>query len=506
MEAVRRKALLEALVGCLEPERDVESLTTFLPLRRHEEMLHDHIVVIVGERGTGKTALFRFLAALEDRRIPLGQVFPRAPDGHRVWLEGFEEHGTAHPGTQALASWATDAPDLRLEQFWLGHLVAHLVRALREQVSLRFLEPWRRHRNELGCWVPLVEPEIGPIYGWLDDLDRRLRAASKTVVIGYDDLDRVLLGGGLELPARVSAALIGLWLRLTRRYGGLRGKILLRPDLFARTRVSTTDASKLRGHTAALEWSAEDVFRVLLRRIVANESLRGWLGEPGGRFKSEKHPHLGWMPPIALPEGPAQLDLWPPPEPVVVEAAEPTQKAFATLLAGPTMGTGVKKGHTHRWILNHTRDGLGQSLPRVTLNLIRNAARSALERGGAGNGETLLTPSDLEWAQGPTGEQRLDELREAHPIVGRLESMRAQTVPMDPAEAQRLLAQPNPSHPDQERVDGQTAFERLAELGVLLHRSPKQGEEVSRADMPDLFRRPLGIQRKGGPLQIRPRS
>lgn len=510
MTTEQRSAMLREVVESLDPNIDEREspLQIFLPLRMHVEMLDDAVLVVEGERGAGKTALFRFLDALRQRNVPLPAVFTGVSQDSRVWLTGFEERGTEHPARQALTTWGTDQPDEALEHFWLGHLVGRLgsIHGLPPAPPLTFLTTWDASRSAVGTWVPQVAGDLGAIYGWLDRVQRSLEDRRVTLMVGYDELDRLSTDGHLALPGRFSATLVRLWLGLRRRLARLRAKIFLRPDLFARVKTSTVDASKLDGHVVRLGWTSEDVFRVLLRRLFRGAELRRWLeaDEPG--LRAQVHEVLGYLPPHHLPEAPLQQSFAFMPQQGAVElrADKPTQETLARLLAGTYMGSGPNKGLTHRWILNHSSDGLKRALPRVTLNLIRNAARGALDRAVLGPGETLVSPSDLEAAQTETGQQRLAELRESHPVVWRMEHLRHEAVPMDLDQATRALAEPHPDHPD-DHADGAAAFTTLVHLGVMLKREPAKGQTRARADVPDLLRRPLEIKRHGGPLQIKAR-
>ena len=87
LDSARRKQLLEAVCDSLHPKRETTERprTWFLPLRGHGEMLDNRIFVVVGERGAGKTALFRFLDDFAHDRVALNRVFPGGPSGLGVF-------------------------------------------------------------------------------------------------------------------------------------------------------------------------------------------------------------------------------------------------------------------------------------------------------------------------------------------------------------------------------------------------------------------------------------
>lgn len=496
-----RRLLLEAVVETLHPDRDDEDiLHTFLPIRAHGELLRDTAVLVEGERGSGKTAIFHFLSAIQDKGWRVGEVIPRAPERLR-WAPGFAERGTAHPSVAALTRWAAGRSREELERFWLGHLGGRMVEdgLVSAPSRMRFLTAWQARRNEIEEWVGLLGREMSAFQSWLDLVQDRLVSEYGTVIFGYDDLDRLTSDQGIASAAPLVGALVSVWVGLVRRYRALRARIFLRPDLSGLVRTSTTDASKLEGYTARLQWSQEDVFRVLLRRLGKSKDLRAWLdeGETPIRFDWDKR--LGWMPPYALLSTGQQMFSFVH-QSKEVTASVATQESLAGRLAGTMMGTGAKKGYTHTWILNHSRDGLGRSLPRVTLNLVRFAAEVALERGPLGREDRILHPSELEAAQERTGQQRLDELEEAHPVVRRLRRLRGTVVPIPEAETIANLGAR--SDEDGFGDDGWQVLQRLVDLGVVILRPPPRAGGPQRVDVPDLFRKSLQIRRKGGPLQL----
>lgn len=504
LDPERRKRLLDACCWALHPDRDDgEIFHAFLPIRAHGDLLRDNAVLVEGERGSGKTALFRFLSAVQSQGWALEDVIPHAPKDQR-WVPGFAESGQAHPGVATLTRWAQGKSREVLERFWLGHLGGCLAMAdlpgSAPGPALRYLSGWRSDRNQIEAWVDALGPEVGRLQTWLDRLDMHLHAERQTVVLGYDDLDRLVSDQGIASAAPLVEALVSVWVGLVRRYRRIRARIFLRPDLYNLARASTTDASKLDGYTAHLTWTQEDVFRVLLRRLGTSDLIRTWLQEKGrDQIPFRMDPRLGWLPPYALPGGQQMFSFMPQPKEVVASLA--TQQSLGRKLAGDFMGSGSKKGYTHLWIMNHSRDGLGRFLPRVTLNLVRFAAEGALARGPMGREDRLLHPSELEAAQEPTGAQRLNELKEvAREVVNRLELLRDATVPLLEQDAIARLG--NPADPGGDGREGGQILRRLLDLGVLTRRLPPRKGDPQRIDVPDLFRKALGIRRRGGPLQI----
>jgi hypothetical protein len=495
----KRRELQEELSRTLAPEearRDPR--TYFLPLAQHRDLLQRHIIVVVGERGTGKTALFRFLSSLRGP-AEISQAMP----GLRTqlsWCRGYAE-APEFPAASTLTAWMNKVSPMEMESMWRRLLLARLSRedglppvptAL--QAAMACLDP--DQTNHMEQWAVERDADRAHSYTWLDRVEEALVRQGRTIILGYDDLD--LIGEDDELRGAATAVegLLRLWLPLSRRLERVQARIFLRPDLFNLAQQTTRDASKVGAQSIELRWTGEDVFRVMLRHIGASESLRTWLAQGPQAITFKQDALLGHLPPPALPEIGAQLPLFQPIAPNTVQS----QKDLAARLAGEVMGSGLNKGYTYQWILNHSQDGLARHLPRVTLNLLRHAALDALASSEAQpRGSRLLLPAHLVAAQARAGKERLSELRE-HPgdkqLIDRLElSIQRREAPLPWAEVVELL-----HHSGQ--TDPETTLNHLRALGIVLRRPARAPDQVDRLDLPEIFRTALNMVRKGGPLQI----
>ncbi len=477
----RRRELLHALAA-MGSDADLHPKITsvFLPLPMHADALHPSKLIVRGERGAGKTALFHFLGALaQNHEGHLPSVLPGSAAIQGRWVEGFSEVGRTHPSTSVLDLFGQQEEDGALRAFWFGHLVGVLARAFPEPAPPdgRFAERWREDSTNPASWVDAAQAEVAALTGWLDRLDERLEREGVWVFVSYDHLDKI----GIVAPqvrARFASTLLAMWLSLANRYARLRSKVFLREDLFQVAQRSSTDASKLDSRSVRLHWSVEDLYRLVLRHLAASDPLRAWLqAEPHPLPFTERQP-LGWFPPDALPEeGPR------------------SQRSLATKLAGELMGEGVKKGYTHRWIPNHLQDAWGQIVPRSMMNLLAFAARGALEHGPRGTHARLLHPMELQSALEGTSIYRARELREEHPVVQRMERLRDFVLLAERAVVVRALRDPPDGRDavaDGFGNDGEAVFEELERLGVLRPRAD------GRVDVPDIYRFGYGIKRKGG--------
>lgn len=471
-----RKALLGHMAAlATDADAVVNASRVFLPLPSHRLALRPEIVIIEGSRGAGKTALFHLVNELGER---ISEFFDDKAIPAATWVDAFSEHAV-HPSVNVLdqlVAKTTTGSDAPLRAFWAAHLLARLQGASVPSAVLPAAIAKDRDGapQALSSWVPTAEREIASIMGALDAVDSALASRKKLVFASYDHLDRLgLLEANRSTRQRLTRALVALWLSFSTRYKNLRGKIFLRPDLFEEAERSFADASKLRPRSVSLEWDVESLYRLLTRHL-ANEgpsiaAMRDWLGSAG----------------VDLSVHPAGSAFGVMPD----DMGERGQINFAKKLAGEVMGKGPKKGYTHRWIPARLKDAGGRIVPRSFLRLVAYAAKDAL-RDPPGRGP-LMEPPSLVQALKETSKDRVNELREEYPFVGRLANLRDKTMLMDRKEMIRLLSQPT-AETDGFSKDGESVFEELLRIGVLETRAD------GRIDVPDIYRYGYGVKRKGG--------
>lgn len=464
-----RLDLLAALQGLKGGAADGQGdvITTFLPLPSHGGALHEQTLVVRGERGAGKTAFFRFLDAMKAHPKELRRLFPDARVPDSSWIEGFSEQGMAHPGTAVLAQFAQSADDTALRAFWMAHLAGrlHAEGVIKSAPPAPIFELWQADVNTPTAWARAAADNVGALVSWMDLAERELTSSTRPVVVTYDYLDRIGNSGAVQ--AKMAGALMAVWQSLTLRYRQLRAKVFLREDLFESSQRAYPDASKLRSRSVLLHWDVDSLYRVLLRRMGAHESLRHWIQD---KIEFEQKGILGWVPP-ASSLGNRSLG-----------------EVLMNRMVGERMGRGEKKAFTYRWIPNRLQDAHQRIVPRSLLNLIGTAAEKALNSPKA-RFLRLLTPGDLSAALHHTSKTRIAELLEEHPMVQRLEQLRGLTVMLEASKVERRLAPPPGTSED--GTDGRAILEELLRLGVLSRRSD------GRIDIPDIYRSAFDIKRRG---------
>ena len=366
------------------------------PVSEHLRALDPNVVLVVGPRGSGKTALFKAffsddpnLVRAVAAHMPKTTAAQTQPDASE-WVAAYPA-AMHFPDTQALSKCAGSDEDAK--KIW--H--AMLVRRLAERFDGRRKEKLKPILEPMAADLPEIlsaydAPENNPTAA-LDALEQTLQQEGRRLVVGYDELDTL---GSFDwtLMTRMVRGLVAFWSDYSRRWRRIRAKIFLRSDLFRRhAGMGTADFAKLAAARAELRWSDAALFGMLVKRIAnTSEGLadycKGARGIKGNRIGFDNDDVLGLMPRVGIPDD-----------------------AFPLLhrLAGEFMGAGRKKGYVHNWVLAHLRAGNGEVNPRSLVRLVEHAA------GKEAANQSLRPPRLVH----PTAlRQALDDVSDGHVTQG----------------------------------------------------------------------------------------
>ena len=485
-----RRQLVDLGYGQAESEEQELFAYRLYPVSEHLRALDPRVVLVVGPRGSGKSALFKAFFS-EDRDLATAIAgwmpkirTPEAQSGSSQWRAAYPA-GTGFPDTQALAKWARS--DEVAKKIW--HIM--LVRRLADRLDGRArdaLQPMLQPAAvDVGELLRTYEMPQTSLTAALDELEERLQQEDSRIYVGYEELDTL---GGFDwaLMARMVRVLVAFWSDYSRRWQRIRAKVFLRSDLFRRhAGMGTADFAKLAANRAELEWSDAALLAMLVKRIAnTSEGLAAYCS--GARIRFERDDSLGLIPQIREPND-----------------AHPLLER----LSGEFMGAGKKKGFVRNWVLAHLRDGNDRVGPRSLVRLIEQAAgKDAVNR-------TLRPPRLIH----PTAlRQALDDVSDSHVTQGIssewpwLEGVKERLtldrlVPWTRKEIVDLFETawtktsgprggPDVRPPVEQPAD---FVDYLIDLGVFRQRS---GDQI---DVPGLYWSGLNLRRKGG-VRRGPRS
>ncbi|MBM3879665.1 MAG: hypothetical protein FJ387_08075 [Verrucomicrobia bacterium] len=483
-----RNALLDGLAemgGAGQADREPEQMfgTRFLPVPEHLRALAPEVTLIVGERGAGKSELFRLLQQPRlllavVQQTPQVRVTPLAGD-RTVWRTAYPS-GADFPDQRGLRGYLGD-PNLKPEtpeEFWL----AYLVRCLKQELEADDRAALRPLLSPMGGDVESVmtafhQARSAPLLA-LDRVDEQLRANDRWVFVAYDELD-TLGGYHWEVMGRAIRGLISFWSAYSRRWSRLRAKLFMRTDLYRRNSATlSADLPKLAANRAELAWSDRNLYALLVKRMANScRELAQYCREARIEFAPE-HPGLGLIPQLAN-----------------ADAVRP----LIERLVGVHMGANRNKGLSFNWIIDHVRDGLGKAHPRALVRLIEEAAAREKEQPRA-QYQRILHPTSLRRAiEEVSKHQVMQAINNEWPwMEGLRDRLQNEGIPMPRRKFEGLLrkewtaswnrrTEARPPAEDPARLT-----DDLIELGIIRARGS------DRVDVPDLYQVGLRLVRKGG--------
>lgn len=466
--------------GRAESEPEESFLRRYLPLPEHARALDPDVIVVIGDRGAGKTELFRAIQFPEGldaiQKTGTGKNLP--DPAKSKWLAGYSSSGTSFPPELVFRQFSKGKQPADLQIVWLGLLLRCMQNAkLFSTTSLPspVSNALTTETVDLKALFTHAQSNLQACFSALDRLDLSLVASDHWVFVSYDELDRVSAGDWDQLRT-ILRGLVQFWSSYARRWKRIRPKIFLRRDLFDRVALFGPDVSKIAAQRVELVWTTRNLYALSSKRLVNNSSLLRQYFEPA-MPPGEERGALGWYP---------------------TGAKDEDYRKFIERMCGKFMGTGSGKGMSFTWIPNHLQDGNGRVLPRSIVRLFELTAETELKTQKA-EWPQLLHHTSLRGALDDVSVSRVQEIEDEEfpwmkTVRNRIASARpSPQVPMDRRDLERLLTINWDGVPDKPpETSGHGLLQLLMELGIFYLRAD------GRADARDLYLKGFGLKRKGG--------
>lgn len=449
LEHLKPRVLEELSFSAGTAEVQENFLDNFVQTEVIREAIKGNIPLVLGRKGSGKTAVFRWL--LESKAVSsiVGHA-PAALKGSRAWLlssDGFRE--IEQVMRQKGIEWRT---------FWALYICVALQHGFGSAPPPDFLSAasFETEIDILNALEHVGEAPRGAleVAAWLQCFDEVLHA--ETLLL-FDGLDAGFGNTVQDRQRRREAVegLFGLWMDRGQGLSHLRFKILLREDIWRQLRFE--NKSHLYGRSVLLKWPDQATyFKVALKQAMRASSYQTLLkARPGGE---------------RLVAG--TVDDW---------SSEDVWEAW-TVLVGERM-KGGKTAFTRNWVWNRLADANDDHTPRHLLQLFHEAVpwersqhqQSPYER-------SVIRPRGLVQCLTAVSKQALDalqeELSELEPLLDVLK---------------RIARSPVNAH-DLGQLGQEVDLAR--EVG-LLNVYEETGNEIQRYKVPDIYRIALGMTRKG---------
>ena len=429
-------------------------LETFVSTELVNRALEPKTPLVLGRKGTGKTAIFRRITEGKERKsIIIMSPNPLKKDNYWVISsDGFktiEQTLQQNKGTwrefwmlqTCLACYFSQAEKKVLPDESLGDLTANYTRELDLIKSLQKM---------------LISPQIGLLArDWLERLDETI---SKDTILLFDGLDTGF-GNASEDRVRRKESIEGLLSLVTDMGDNLRSlkfKILLREDIWRKLKFE--NKSHFFGRSVTLTWSNKiDFLKVVIKQALLSAKFKEITSQIMGQGSNLLDNYDYW-----LEEQITQV--W-------------------NVLVGERM-KGGKSAFTRNWVWNRLADGSDNRSPRALLQLFLAATHWELkEQKKNSYNKTIIRPRALSSSLEIVSQECLDalikeEFPELENLIDKLKNLGYSPFKSD-------------------EVDDFSDDLTLAlEVGLL---SIYEGTEdnVKRYKVPDLYRLGIGMTRKG---------
>jgi cellulose biosynthesis protein BcsQ len=405
-------------------------------------------VLILGGKGSGKTALFRYCVQN-----------PFSKTTHHVAVHG---PGVQQLGMDVLSDMVEAG--IELDVVWrvyslsrLDSLPGGVPQRARDAAS----EVERIARREI-TFDPASSLLGGPGLGTEVDsawqaVENELSARGAQVILFLDGLDTPFKGS-LERRRTGLSQLFIAWRATFERLRHVQLKVFLRTDLWHE--LSFPEKSHVNARSVELKWDPHLLWQMLLKRALRSQRFARSCEERGIL------PALNWQD--------------------VERASEPELLPFLDALLEQRIWT-KKTALSRNWITRRLRDARDILYPRDALWLMRSALGSENERlrnGRRTSTDAAVSRESLAAALAPTSEQRVQAVREESPeLVDVLEWLNGVSAKGQLDELRVNLAKRPSSNPAED-------LERLQRTGVL---RVTEGEY----SVPDLYVPGLKMKRPG---------
>ena len=449
----------------------------FLPLPQFRFLFEPKAFLILGRKGSGKSALFQVLhfpSYIND----LAHYFniSNQPLSQAKWIVGFSSKTAQFLSADLLSHLGKRADKEKspnfYTSFWKYLAVWEIQKALNDK--RRILS------YDLNTFLKqLFDFEVNvKVDQFLNELENKQHYPEiEQIYLVYDYLDRMVVGGDLSIRSKYVSSLIEWWQSRIQQNKRLLAKVFLREDIYNQE-VDVEDKSKIREKVLLykIRWDGEKTYRLFFK--VAFKCLSPYL---------EKN-----FPDIYQRVEQSPVGIIPPQEKYI--------RPIIESIIGEYMGAIPKKGYTFNWIPKHLLDSQKQLAPRWIIALFAEAAKLALDD----NLPNPIIPQKMirEALQSNVSQIAVNDLRVEY--KQELRTKKGMFLPDSfksnfktfPQSQEKMLAFIK-SHVSTKDTTPENILLRMEEIGLLEKRkSTKKYPEV-RYQIPDIYLYGLGLSRRG---------
>lgn len=452
----------------------------FYPRRDYRFIFDKNKFLILGEKGSGKTALYAALAhnnyAKALARFCETSNANNDEWNRTEWIKGLDTDGRFPSATNFKN--LKDLTDSQLRNYWL----LLLSREVNKIVQIDFPQNALLNGGLPTFRTLAVDDNLAEdLEEFLKQANANLVSQNKYLIVVYDYLDR-LLSEEANLRGRLVGALLGLWYEYQNRFSNLRSKVFLRKDIYDREiPTGLTDKVKLDNFKQEIEWDQSQLLNLVWKRVLEQDS------DTVSKFIKSSIPSeiehaegLGFIPAFS---------------------ADQHTKILESLF-GKRMG-GNNKAFPYNWIMQHIADTHRHIQPRSILNLFGLGAQHQLKNPAFS--PTILSPTIIRALNFESvlidvsvGRVRdlIEEYSEYKPFFDGL-STQLKKFPVPEGQLIQAIQTIIKSMPNGNDFNYEEVITKLKDIGILYEYTYNKKNIGMRYHIPDLYLFGLGLRRLG---------
>jgi AAA domain len=447
----------------------------FYPRRDYKFIFDRNRFLVLGEKGSGKTALYAVLThELYAKSLAKFCDINNDEIPSTNWIKGLDT--TEYFPTELNFKTLKVLTDSQLRNYWLYLLLRVMPvnpdfnKDIEEQLkSLKDIDI-----SELREWAKddLKAEKFEKI---LREINNVLKKENKFLIFVYDYIDKQLSSED-NLRGRLVEALLKLWYGYINSFSNMRSKIFLRRDIYEREiGQNFTDKSKLNNYTQEIEWDNTQLLNMVWKRVIQQnpDATTTFFRQVLTDISIPYDEVLGYVP----------------------NFNEEQHRMILENLLGKRMGAN-NKAFPYNWVVQHMADTNQHIHPRSILNLFGLAAQK--QKLDTTETSTPLKPFIMETVLGKVSENRVRDLIEEYPHLASIFSdLKKHTSELPILDKGLNTALSKIIKDKNLNLKPNDIIETLINIGVLYIYNYKKTDSQIRYHIPDLYLWGLGLRRRG---------
>jgi MinD-like ATPase involved in chromosome partitioning or flagellar assembly len=444
--------------GTVEHQETNSFLNNFIETEVVERALDASVPLVLGRKGTGKTAVFRYMLEEPKQGVLPIPVHPPQGVGNSGWH-------LSEDGFHLVESRLVNGKLIGWKHFWLAYILTAVIQndgsrgVDLPEMLLPLAADLSNESDMLNSLAKAAEGGSAELGIEVRKILEQIDSKERPIVLLFDGLD-VGFGNDNDARRRRRDALIGLFSAVLDLDGRLKGtifKVLLREDIWRQLRFE--NKSHLYGRSVVLRWGHQSEFlKVVLKQALRASSVREVIREavPGD---------AKWLE--------SEVEAW----------GEDQVRTSWNVLAGERMAGG-KTAFTRNWVWRRLGDANDDHAPRHLIALFDIALMQERDEQKKNRYDrSIIRPRTLSESLPEVSNRALESLKEEFQELDDLINVlrHQSTTPVDAKEIEGL---------------GSDKVNLGLEVGLLgIHEGTT--DSVIRYRVPELYRWALDMGRKG---------